>query len=98
MLFPNDENLKIASNGFERSTKSIFKDSSERFTVKSRMDYQKQFSHIYSNRLSEMRPLLTEKAVEKWGKYMFKEHFLLNSSEARNSIYLISLFLGKLYR
>lgn len=69
MLFPSDKYLNSSSNGFERAANSIFKDSSERFTVKSRIDYQKQFAHIYSKRLTEMRPLLAEKVYEKWGKY-----------------------------
>lgn len=67
MLFPNDENLRNSANGFERTSNHKFKDASERFTLGSGTDYQKQYSHIYSRRLNEMRPLLAEKATEKWG-------------------------------
>lgn len=69
MLFPDDEYCQKSDNGFARAPNHKFTDSSERFTLKTRMDYQKQFAHIYSRRLNEMRSLLTEKAIEKWGKY-----------------------------
>lgn len=67
MLFPNDENLQSSTTGFERTSNHKFKDASARFTVGAGIDYQKQFAHIYSKRLNEMRPLLAEKATEKWG-------------------------------
>lgn len=70
MLFPNDENLSKSGNGFARTTNHKFKDASERFTLGSRHDYQKQYAHIYSERLNEMRPLLAEKATQKWGKLL----------------------------
>lgn len=69
MLFPDDKYCQKSENGFARAPNHKFTDSSERFTLKTRMDYQKQFAHIYSRRLNEMRLLLTEKAIEKWGKY-----------------------------
>lgn len=69
MLFPNDENIQNSTNEFKRLSSVKFKDSSERFQLKSRLDYNKQFSHIYSVRLQEMRPLLAERATQKWGNF-----------------------------
>lgn len=68
MLFPNDEKFTISDDKkqYERLTTN-FEDKSSRFKFKSQNDYSKQFAHIYATRLAYMRPLLSEKAVEKWG-------------------------------
>lgn len=70
MLFPDDEILK-SLNGekeFKRLT-AEYEDKSSRFKFKSQNDYSKQFAHIYATRLGYMRPLLSEKAEEKWGTF-----------------------------
>lgn len=40
---------------------------SERFTVGER-SFSRQYAHIYAARLMQMRPLLSERAQQKWGK------------------------------
>lgn len=71
MLFPNENSMKKSKDEFLRSTAVKFIDSSERFSMKERkIDYNKQFAHIYSKRLEQMRPLLMQKAIEKWGEYL----------------------------
>lgn len=69
MLFPSENSFKHSENGFQRLSTVKFTDNSERFQLKERKtDYSKQFAHIYARRLDQMRPLLAEKAKEKWGK------------------------------
>ncbi|XP_029649963.1 DNA polymerase delta subunit 2 [Octopus sinensis] len=51
---------------FQRQT-SDYENKSERFHLKE-FQYIRQFAHIYSSRLLEMRPGLERAAKEKWGK------------------------------
>ncbi|GAB1606272.1 DNA polymerase delta subunit 2-like [Argonauta hians] len=51
---------------FERQTAS-YEDKSDRFRLKE-LQYSRQFAHIYSSRLLEMRPGLEKKAKQKWGQ------------------------------
>ncbi|XP_073844260.1 DNA polymerase delta subunit 2 [Musca autumnalis] len=44
-----------------------YENLSQKFLAKS-FDYQRQFFHLYSHRLSEMTALLTKRAEEHWGK------------------------------
>lgn len=41
---------------------------SERYKVGDR-SFSRQYAHIYAARLMEMRPLLTERAQQKWGEF-----------------------------
>ncbi|XP_062239225.1 DNA polymerase delta subunit 2 [Platichthys flesus] len=50
---------------FERSS-LVFTPCSERFIVGER-SFSRQYAHIYAARLMEMRPLLSERAQQKWG-------------------------------
>lgn len=69
MLFPSESSQNATKNEFQRLSTAKFHDSSDRFQMKEkRADYSKQFAHIYARRLDQMRPLLTQKALEKWGK------------------------------
>lgn len=40
---------------------------SERYRIGGR-SFSRQYAHIYAARLMQMRPLLTERALQKWGK------------------------------
>lgn len=51
---------------FER-TSLAYSPCSERFTVGERT-FSRQYAHIYAARLMQMRPLLSERAQQKWGK------------------------------
>lgn len=74
MLFPNENYAKNSKDEFQRLTTLKYVDSSDRFQFKERKaDYSKQFAHIYSKRLDQMRPLLTKKAIEKWGKEIINQ-------------------------
>lgn len=67
MLFPSE--VVNSSNAFERMSTVKVTHSSKRFLLQEKFnDYSKQFAHIYARRLDQMRPLLKEKATEKWGK------------------------------
>lgn len=76
----------LFSNGVEHSTKEFgrlsnvkYIDSSSRFQLKTRSEYNKQFAHIYAKRLNGMRSLLHEKAKEKWGKYQINSSIIFNN-------------------
>lgn len=70
MLFPNENSIKRTKEEFQRLSTIKYAESSKRFQLNGKKtDYSKQFAHIYSNRLEQMRPLLQQKAVEKWGEY-----------------------------
>ncbi|XP_034721780.1 DNA polymerase delta subunit 2, partial [Etheostoma cragini] len=45
---------------------------SERFLVGER-SFSRQYAHIYATRLMQMRPLLSERAQQKWGK-IIRDH------------------------
>lgn len=66
MLFEN-EILHNHENEFKRLSIN-YVNCSDRFKLQSNTDYTKQFAHLYSKRLNEMRPLLTNRIQEKWGK------------------------------
>lgn len=51
---------------FER-TSLAYSPCSERYTVGER-SFSRQYAHIYAARLMQMRPLLSERAQQKWGK------------------------------
>lgn len=67
MLFPEENFFNKNEDGFRRLDVK-YKDTSEKFRLKSELDYSKQFAHIYSSRLREMRELLLVKAKQKWGR------------------------------
>lgn len=48
-------------------TSHKYENHSHKFCVKS-FDYQRQFFHLYSHRLTEMSALMTKRAEEHWGK------------------------------
>lgn len=66
MLF--SEAAQDLSVELSRLTDVKYSDCSMRFRLKAKSDYSKQYAHIYAKRLDEMRPLLTERVAEKWGK------------------------------
>lgn len=66
MLF--SEAAQNPSIGLSRTSDVKYSDCSMRFKLKPKSDYSKQYAHIYSRRLDEMRPLLLERIAEKWGK------------------------------
>lgn len=73
MLFPAESSVNKTKDEFRRLSTVKFHSSSERFQLKeNKNDYSKQFAHIYARRLDQMRPLLTEKALEKWGKQIIE--------------------------
>lgn len=51
---------------FER-TSLAYSPRTERFKVGER-SFSRQYAHIYAARLMQMRPLLSERAQQKWGK------------------------------
>lgn len=51
---------------FER-TSLAYSQCSERYRVGER-SFSRQYAHIYAARLMQMRPLLSERAQQKWGK------------------------------
>lgn len=51
---------------FERASQS-YCPRSERYTVGER-SFSRQYAHIYAARLMQMRPLLSQRAENKWGK------------------------------
>lgn len=71
MLFPNDEKSKFANDSEYRRLAAPFLDESDRFRYQATNDYSKQFAHIYSARLEQMRSLLTDRCVQKWGLFFF---------------------------
>lgn len=76
MLFPNENSVKKTKDEFQRLSTVEFNDSSQRFQMKEhQMDFNKQFAHIYARRLDQMRPLLGDKAKEKWGKKKKSKNF-----------------------
>lgn len=51
---------------------------SERYSIGER-SFSRQYAHIYAARLMQMRPLLSERAQQKWGKlrtifYLYMGH------------------------
>lgn len=50
---------------FERET-PVYKACSERYSVGER-SFSRQYAHIYAARLMQMRPLLSQRAQQKWG-------------------------------
>lgn len=69
MLFPYENSIKNSKDEFKRLSTVEYVESSKRFHLNGKKtDYSKQFAHIYSKRLEQMRPLLNQKAVEKWGE------------------------------
>lgn len=68
MLFPDDE--KKTGGDLHRLTNVKYTDASVKFQLKKKSDYSKQYAHIYAQRLIEMRPILSFKAVEEWGKFI----------------------------
>lgn len=40
---------------------------SSKFTFRTR-DFSRQYAHIYSKRLLQMKDILTKRAIQKWGK------------------------------
>ena len=46
-----------------------FKDLSSKFKLESRV-FSRQYAHIYSKRLIQMKDTLVKRAAQKWGKYM----------------------------
>lgn len=73
MLFPNEKSKKLSKDEFHRLSSTKFDNSSQRFQMKEKKsDYSKQFAHIYAHRLDQMRPLIHEKATEKWGKFVIE--------------------------
>lgn len=74
MLFPDDLFCTAAASSsptkgdpFERLA-APFVDRSERFSDQTQVHYTKQFAPIYASRLEQMRDLLTQKCIQKWGK------------------------------
>lgn len=73
MVYKSEEksnNLYIKSEKensqiFERK-QAHYKDLSEKFAI-TRSDYSKQFAHIYSARLAELRDILIPRVQTKWG-------------------------------
>lgn len=72
MLFPDENPAKKSQGEFQRLATVKYVDTSKRFQLKDKRDYSKQYAHIYSNRLNIMRPLIAQKATEKWGEYQTK--------------------------
>lgn len=68
MIFSDGKSVSTPKDGFKRLDTVKYTNLSQRFCFKAKNDYTKQFAHIYANRLNSMRDLLTEKAIEKWGK------------------------------
>lgn len=52
---------------------------SERYTVGER-SFSRQYAHIYAARLMQMRPLLSERAKQKWGELGTYLTYILDSS------------------
>ncbi|XP_055302693.1 DNA polymerase delta subunit 2 isoform X2 [Sitodiplosis mosellana] len=75
MLFPSENSIKKSIDEFQRLSTAKYAESSKRFQLtEKKTDYSKQFAHIYSRRLEQMRPLLMQKSSEKWGdKYQIKK-------------------------
>lgn len=70
MLFPSENSVKKSNEEFHRLSTVKYVESSKRFQLnEKKTDYSKQFAHIYSRRLEQMRPLLMQRAIEKWGEY-----------------------------
>lgn len=61
------ENDAIPLTTFER-VNGICEDKSERFRLKDRT-FNRQYAHLYAERLWAFRPRLNEAAKAKWGKY-----------------------------
>lgn len=82
MLFPKESSVKNSNDEFQRLSTVKYADTSKRFQlIAKKTDYSKQFAHIYSRRLEQMRPLLSQKATEKWGEcekcVFFSEQIIL---------------------
>lgn len=68
MIFPDDIQTQFNDNEKYKRLIVPFEDTSDRFKFHSQNDYSRQFAHIYSSRLQQMRGLLTERCKDKWGK------------------------------
>lgn len=71
MIFPDDEFL--AANGDAKAAPYVrltcdYVDRSSRFSDSTQVHYSKQFAPIYASRLDQMRGLLTQKCIDKWGE------------------------------
>lgn len=82
---------------FERK-QAEYKDLSKKF-INTKSDYSKQFSHIYSARLTELREALIPRVKAKWG--MFINSFFMDNMVFSNGydvhaskVYKKKIFLG----
>lgn len=71
MLFPDDEFLATTTDKTYERLITECVNQSGRFNSSDAALYSKQFAPIYAKRLGELRQLLTQKCVDKWGEYYF---------------------------
>lgn len=75
---------------FERMSLS-YSLCSDQFGVGER-SFSRQYAHIYATRLMQMRPLLSERAQQKWGKLRTSETLKHPNQMAMNQIKIFVFF------
>lgn len=80
---------------FER-TSLAYSQCSERYRVGER-SFSRQYAHIYVARLMQMRPLLSERAQQKWGKLRAILPTYIRDTETFDFYFLICFFFSVLY-
>lgn len=76
---------------FER-TSLAYSQCSERYRIGER-SFSRQYAHIYAARLMQMRPLLSERAQQKWGKLRAILPTYIRDTETFDFYFLICFFL-----